>query len=180
MGCSLGIMNLSRLLRRAALGFLLVVALLVVAVVVGMVRSGGDSTGDDGAVTAEEVDRARAALAGDARFRAAIRGADWKVTQATRDSAKGSKAGIGLIVELVTPVDSDGPWKQLRCQGTVSESYTFAYAGVEMVGVVMDRANSKVLGLQPLPSAHLSFRDEDVAKQPTLRPCPRGYEDPEN
>lgn len=173
-------MTATSVFRRAGLGFFLLVLLLAGAVAVGLLQRGADSRATTGPVTAEEIYRARATLGADSSFREAVRGADWKVAQATRDTAKGSKAGIGLIVELATPVDSDGPWKQLRCQGMVSEPYTFAYAGVEMVGVVMDRSNSKVLGLQPLPSARLSYRDEDVAKQPTLRPCPRGYEDPEN
>ncbi len=173
-------MNFSMLPRRAALGFLLFVVLLVGAVAVGVVRSRGDSTGDDGAVTAEEVDRARAALADDASFGTAVRGTEWKVTHATRDSAQGSKAGIGLVLELATPVDSDGPWKQLRCRGTVSEQYAFRYTGVQMVGAVVSRDGTKVLAFQPLPSVTLSFNEGDVARQPTLTPCPRGYEDPEN
>ena len=168
------------LLRRGGPATSLFVVLLVGAVVVGVVRCGGHSTGTGGPVTAQEVDRASATLLADTSFSAAIRGADWKVTQATRDPAKGSKAGIGLIVELVTPVDSDGPWKQLRCRGTVSEQFTFRYTGVQTVGVALSRDGKEVLAFQPLPSATLAFREEDVARQPALTPCPRGYEDPEN
>lgn len=154
--------------------------LLAGAVVVGVIRSGLDSDMATGPVTAKEIDRARATLLADEGFREATRGADWNVMRATRDSAKGSKAGIGLVLELATPVDSDGPWKHLRCQGTVSEQYVFRYTGVQMVGAGLSRGGRKVLAFQPLPSGTLSFNEDDVANQPTLTPCPRGYEDPEN
>lgn len=173
-------MNAHTAVRRTGLGFLLLVVLLAGAVLVGLIRSGSDSDTATGPVTAQEVDRARATLLADGGFSAAIRGTEWKVMQATRDSAKGSKAGIGLVLELTTPMDSDGPWKQLRCQGTVSEQYAFRYTGVQMVGAVLSRDGRKVLAFQPLPSPTLSFREGDVASQPTRTPCPRGYEDPEN
>ncbi len=173
-------MGLHGLLRRACLALLLIVVLAAGVVAVGLVQSGWDSDTAVGPLTPEETDRARATLAADSSFRVAIHGVDWNVVQATRDTAKGSKAGVGLIVELATPVDSEGPWKQLRCQGTVSEPYTFPYTGVQTVGAVLSRDSRKVLAFQPLPSATLAFREVDVANQPTLTPCPRGYEDPEN
>lgn len=172
--------NLASGFRRTEFGLLLGVVVVAGMLVLGRVRSRSDSDTATGPVTAEEIDRARATLLADEGFGAATRGAEWKVTHATRDTAKGSKAGIGVMVQLATPVDSDGPWKQLRCQGTVSQQFTFRYTGVQTVGAVLSRDGKQVLAFQPLPSATLSFREEDVAKRPTLTPCPRGYEDREN
>lgn len=132
-------------------------------------------------VTDEEVQNARAALLADPTFSSLTEARPWEVLSEVPNLAEGGrKIGMGLIVELAAPVDSEGPWKQVRCQGTVSEEYRFLYKGVSTLGAGFDDEGRRLVSLRPLPSASMSFDKSDVARQPTQRPCPRGLEDKEN
>jgi hypothetical protein len=131
-------------------------------------------------VTEAEVANARAALTADPTFASLTKGRQWEVTAEEANIFEEKKVGVGLIVELAEPVDSDGPWKQVRCRGTVSEEYRFLYKGVSTLGTGFDQGGKRLVSIQPLPSATMSFDEGDVARQPTQKPCPRGSEDEEN
>jgi len=127
----------------------------------------------------DEAERARAlaTLTGSPLFLEATGGRPWTAVSETPSIRDGEKVGVGLIVELDSPVDSDGPWLAVYCQGTVSQEFRFAYRGVSRLGAVFD-GGGQLIGLMPLPSASLAF-DEDAQTTPPPT-CPEGFEDEEN
>jgi hypothetical protein len=131
-------------------------------------------------ISNEELQNARAALAADSTFTSLTTGRDWSIKSTLPNTWNGKKVGVGLVVELSSPIDSSGPWKQLRCRGTVIEVFAFPYSGVSLLGSVFDQGGTHLIGLTPLPSETLRFDDAAVAVQPTLRPCPKGFEDESN
>lgn len=128
-------------------------------------------------VEADERAKALETLNGSALFLQATRGNAWSAISEAPNMIDGQKSGMGLIVELESPVDSDGPWLAVYCKGTVSREFQFAYRGVSQLGTVFD-GDGRLIGLTPLPSESLAF-DEDAETTPPPQ-CPAGFEDEEN
>ena len=147
--------------------------------VVAIKASGGEPASLPREVSPEEVSAALSALEADATFQQLTADREWKVVEQVPNMRDGRRIGVGLIVELSSPVDSSGPWTQHRCQGTETNEYAFPYRGVSTLGAAFN-GDGALVGLQPLPSPSLAFDDADIAGQPPLPPCPRGREDKEN
>jgi len=128
-------------------------------------------------VDAAERAQALATLTSSPLFLEATGGRQWTAVSEMPNTTDGKKVGVGLIVELESPVDSDGPWLAVYCKGTVSQEFRFPYQGVSRLGTVFD-GDGRLIGLLPLPSESLAF-DEDAATTPPPE-CPEGFEDEEN
>lgn len=128
-------------------------------------------------VDTDERERALATLAASSLFLEATRGGKWTLVAETPDLREGEKVGVGLILELEAPVDSDGPWLAVYCKGTVSQEFQFAYRGVFQLGTVFD-GGGQLIGLMPLPSASLAFDQDEPITSPPI--CPEGFEDEED
>ena len=116
-------------------------------------------------VTADEGAQARARLAADPVFSALATGGQWTVTAEVANTLEGKKVGVGLVVQLGQPTDSEGPWKQLFCKGTVTVEHRFPYKGITSVGAVFD-SQGRLIGLAPLMSPGTSLgADPDTIKQ---------------
>ncbi len=100
-------------------------------------------------VTTEDLDAALASLAASSTFTTLTRDVDWSVSVQLPNIVDGEKDGIGLILELTSLVDSDGPWLALHCRGTVTQEFLYGYRGIQTVSAVFD-SDGKLIALQPL------------------------------
>lgn len=126
-------------------------------------------------VTRDERASAEAALAADPVFAELTSKTSWKVTSELPGTVDGQKVHVALIIELDTPLDSEGPWKAVHCKGTVSQEFYFPYKGVTTIGAIFDSGGTRLVGFQPLPSPSLTF-SEDAPTVPAPQ-CPEGFED---
>ena len=129
-------------------------------------------------VTPEEGARAREVLAAHEVFQNVTRHTKWRVTSEIPGTMNGEKDGLALIIELESPVDSDGPWTKLFCQGTVSLEVTFPYQRITTLAAIFTDGGGEIISLAPLiTSPETTFGADPDDPAYAAPACPEGFED---
>lgn len=130
-------------------------------------------------VSAEDEARALQALEAEPVFQAVTEGTHWEVAEVMPNIQEGGSAsGIGMIIELGIPVDSDGPWLHASCRGTRVTEATAPFRGITTLGAVFD-GEGTLLSFKPLLADGTTPLPPESLR-PSPEPCPPGFEDPEN
>ncbi|MCA9854162.1 MAG: hypothetical protein KC482_11310 [Dehalococcoidia bacterium] len=139
---------------------------------------------DDGAelpsVSPEEADRALQVLEAEPVFQAVTEGVEWELAQVLPNAQEGGGvSGLALIIELATPVDSDGPWTYVTCRGTRVTQSPAPFRAITTLSAGFN-GDGDLLRFKPLLVGGTSLIPPEGPLLPTLEPCPPGFEDREN
>ena len=85
--------------------------------------------------------------------------------------------GASLILQLAAPVDSAGPWRLLRCQGTRVVEVAALWRNIHALDVTIDLERREVVSVGIGPSADGALADPSLQPLPN---CPRRLRDKAN
>ena len=140
--------------HHSGLSMLLVLAVGIVTALTGLTASGCDSSStpmpSSGTSKDEVVQNDQAAaltIAQEYGLIDAIAGDQpWSASEVKRTEITGSSNAVVFIASWDKPVETSGPWRDIKCQGTRVYELSMGWTNVHMIRVTVDLDQRQVLG----------------------------------
>jgi hypothetical protein len=103
----------------------------------------------------------------------------WRIVDTRYAYAEGGvRTGVFFVIEFSPPLEADGPWLEMVCQGTRVQERRYPYRNVVTVIVVHNFERDAITGFRPVSPdpASILGQDRDEYEVPEID-CPSGKED---
>lgn len=130
------------------------------------------------ALSADEEARALEIVRRDAVVGSIVADRPLRVTRSLPLTRQGAKFGAALVVAWEGAVESNGPWKLLRCHGTRVVEGEALWRNVSELQLMVDLQSGEVLSRGVSPASGAILADTDPSSWEWAVPdCPPGLED---